>query len=140
MPPADSRLAHGVTDKQDWERLQSAVLGATVPHPHKIESDQEFKKLLKAEEDQRKWRIIDAVADVAKARDKTPAQVALAWLLAQPPVTAVVIGVRTLPQFEDNLGCLGWELAPAELAWLEQVSNPGLPYPHDFFAQYGNWR
>jgi aryl-alcohol dehydrogenase-like predicted oxidoreductase len=111
-----------------------------VPHPHKIESDQEFMRLMKAEEDQRKWRIIDAVADVAKARGKTSAQVALAWLLARPGVTAVVIGVRTPPQLEDNLGCLGWELTPAELVWLNQVSEPGLPYPHDFLAQYGPWR
>ena len=140
MPPPDSRMAHGDETKEEWDRLQSVALGATIPHPHKIASDEEFKRLLKADENQRKWRIIDAVADVAKVRGKSSAQVALAWLLAQPGVTAVVIGVRTLEQLQDNLGCLGWTLADNELKWLNQVSDPGLPYPHDFLSTYGPWR
>ena len=89
----------------------------------------------------RRWHILEAVADVAKARGKSCAQVALAWLLAQPDVTAPVLGVRSVEQLQDNLGCLGWMLSEAELKWLNEVSDPGLPYPHDFFAQYGlPWR
>lgn len=79
---------------------------------------------------ERNWRILEAVSEVATARGKSCAQVALAWLLAQPDVTAPILGVRTLEQLEDNLGCIGWRLSAEELQRLTEVSaiEEGYPY------------
>jgi aryl-alcohol dehydrogenase-like predicted oxidoreductase len=49
-------------------------------------------------------------------------------------------GARTAAQLEENLGCLNLVLPESETAWLNEVSNPGLPHPRDFLAQYGPWR
>jgi aryl-alcohol dehydrogenase-like predicted oxidoreductase len=141
VPPADSRFGHAATTADEWQRLQASDVGTTIPHPHRIASEAEFAKVRKAREAERLWRIIDAVADVAAARAATSSQVALAWLLGRQGVTAPVLGVRTPAQLEDNLGCLDLTLSATERQWLDDVSDPGLPYPHDFWAQYGRpWR
>jgi len=60
------------------------------------------------------------------------AQVAIAWLLAQPGVCAPIVGARTLDQLNDNLAALAVELSEAELARLDSVSRVTLGFPHDF--------
>jgi aryl-alcohol dehydrogenase-like predicted oxidoreductase len=60
------------------------------------------------------FRIIDEVLAVAKETGKTPAQIALAWLLHDRRVTAVIVGVRTLSQLEDSLTAGDWDL-PGQL-------------------------
>ncbi|MFT3694698.1 MAG: aldo/keto reductase [Kofleriaceae bacterium] len=80
-----------------------------------------------------------AIADVVKAIageiDRSPAQVALAWVLAQPGVTSPIIGARTIAQLDDNLGALDLELAPAHLDRLATASAFDLPYPHGMLAR-----
>ncbi len=87
-------------------------------------------------ETERTWRIIDALWAVAQARDKTPAQVALNWVLRQPGVTAPIFGARTPQQLEDNLGAVGWTLTQDEVATLSQVSYLSPPSPYDFIERY----
>ena len=87
-------------------------------------------------EDERTWRIIDALLQVAAARGKAVGQVALNWLLQQPGVTAPVIGARTVAQLEENLGSVGWSLNAAELARLNDASAMSLPSPYNFIARY----
>ena len=53
----------------------------------------------------------------------SPAQVALAWLLARPAVTSVIVGARTSEQLADNLGAADLTLSKVELARLEEVSR-----------------
>jgi aryl-alcohol dehydrogenase-like predicted oxidoreductase len=83
---------------------------------------------------ERTWSVLDVLFAVAEEAGKTPAQAALNWLLAQPAVTAPIIGARTLEQLENNLGAAGWSLAPEQLARLDQVSALELDYPYDFIA------
>jgi len=68
-----------------------------------------------------------AIADEA---DKSPAQVALNWVLCQSGVTAPIIGARTMQQLEDNLGAADWSLTPDQLRKLNQASSKPLPYPY----------
>jgi aryl-alcohol dehydrogenase-like predicted oxidoreductase len=85
---------------------------------------------------ERTWRIIDELVALAAERDRTPAQVALNWLLRKPGVTAPIIGARTVEQLEQNLAAVGWSLGDEEVARLDAVSALPLPSPFDFIERY----
>ncbi len=80
---------------------------------------------------ERTWRVIDALLAVAQAEGKTPAQTALNWVLHRPGVTAPIIGVRHMPHLDDNLGAVGWQISAEHLAQLETASEMDHPYPYD---------
>jgi aryl-alcohol dehydrogenase-like predicted oxidoreductase len=87
---------------------------------------------------ERNWAILQVVDDVARSHQATHSQVALAWLLHQPAVCSVIIGVRTLAQLEDNLAAGELSLSEEELARLSQASEPDDPYPYRFLKLYGS--
>jgi len=78
---------------------------------------------------ERGFDAIDALGAIAKERGATVAQVALAWLLAQPGVTSVIIGANKMSQFEDNLQAIDVQLSPEEVAQLSQTTAPRPLYP-----------
>jgi aryl-alcohol dehydrogenase-like predicted oxidoreductase len=73
---------------------------------------------------ERTWRIIDAVKEVARAKGVSAAQVSLAWLEVQPAVTSVILGARNTDQLADNLRAITVELTVDELQRLDEVSAP----------------
>jgi aryl-alcohol dehydrogenase-like predicted oxidoreductase len=77
----------------------------------------------------RTWSILDAIAPIAKTHGCSPARVALAWLLAQPVVTSVIIGAKRLDQLEDNLAAVDLQLNGDELKELDEVSALPPEYP-----------
>jgi aryl-alcohol dehydrogenase-like predicted oxidoreductase len=79
--------------------------------------------------DERVFDAVDALDAVAKARGATIAQVALAWLLARPGVTSVIIGARTMGQLEDNLGAASVQLAAEEVEKLAATTAQSQLYP-----------
>lgn len=87
-------------------------------------------------ETEQTWQIIDVLLEIAAERGKTPAQVALNWLLRKPVVTAPIFGARTPDQLEQNLGAVGWELTAEEVERLDAVSRIPLPSPYNFIARY----
>ena len=84
---------------------------------------------------ERTWHVIDTLLEVASEVEKTPAQVALNWLLQKPTVTAPIIGARTMAHLEDNLGASGWSLTTEQVTRLDQASALPLPYPYESLAQ-----
>ena len=84
---------------------------------------------------ERTWRVIDELFAVAEEADKTPAQVALNWLVHRPGVTAPIIGVRKMKHLEDNLGATGWALSAEQMDRLNAVSQPDMPYPYDMMPR-----
>lgn len=80
----------------------------------------------------RTWNIVGEVTAIAEKLDKSPAQVALNWLLQRPGVTCPIVGARTLEQLRDNLGAIGWSLGGDDLDRLNGVSAPQPGYPYDF--------
>ena len=71
-----------------------------------------------------KLRRIRALAEIATARGQSLAQLSIAWLLAKPWVTSVLIGASGWSQIEDNLGALrNIGFSPEELAAIDQASN-----------------
>lgn len=83
---------------------------------------------------ERNLAIAGVVKDVATELGCTPAQVALAWTLQNPNVTAPVIGARTPEQLEDNLGALDIELTASQLTRLDAATAIELGFPHDLLA------
>ncbi|WP_393972050.1 aldo/keto reductase [Oxyplasma meridianum] len=81
------------------------------------------------------WRVVNALNRVAKEVGKTNSQVALNWLLTRKGVTSPIIGVRTMDQLIDNLGCLGWKLTKSEIDELNQSSALHVTYPYDLWAE-----
>ena len=80
---------------------------------------------------ERTWQIIDTVAEIAKVRGISSAQVALAWCEMQPAVTSVILGARTTTQLADNLAAASVELTLDESQRLNDVSAPSLgDYPY----------
>lgn len=71
---------------------------------------------------ERGWAIIDALTAVASEHDAPPAQIALAWLLAQPAVVAPIVGANSPEQLAGSLGALEITLSDAEKAQLDAAS------------------
>jgi aryl-alcohol dehydrogenase-like predicted oxidoreductase len=86
---------------------------------------------------ERKHAIAAVVRDVAASTGRTPAQVALNWVLHHPVVTAPIIGARSIEQLQENLGAAGWRLADDDRHRLDDVSAVDLGYPHDWLEHYG---
>jgi aryl-alcohol dehydrogenase-like predicted oxidoreductase len=89
---------------------------------------------------ERNWSVLDAVCDIAKQLGSSPSQVSLAWLLQQPAVTSVILGVRSLAQLEDGLAAVELSLSSELASRLGEVSAPSLTYPYDFLRDVdGRW-
>jgi len=73
--------------------------------------------------------IIDVMEEIATEKGASVAQIALAWLLHQPVVTSVIIGVKKKEQLLDNLKSVDVKLTADELAKLDEVSKLTPEYP-----------
>ena len=63
--------------------------------------------------------VIDLLRQVAERENATPAQVALAWLLAQKPWIVPIPGTRNMDHLNENLGAINVQLSPADLGEIE---------------------
>jgi len=73
---------------------------------------------------------VDVLVSVGEEHGVSAARVALAYLLAKPAVTSLVVGARTSEQLADNLAAADLELSPADIERLDKVSAPVLLYPY----------
>jgi aryl-alcohol dehydrogenase-like predicted oxidoreductase len=78
---------------------------------------------------ERAWNILDVMAPIAKAHGCSPARLSIAWLLAKPVVTSVIIGAKRLDQLQDNLAAAELILTQDELRQLDEVSVLPPEYP-----------
>jgi aryl-alcohol dehydrogenase-like predicted oxidoreductase len=78
---------------------------------------------------ERTWNILDAMAPIAKAHNCSAARISLAWLLAKPVVTSIIIGAKRLDQLEDNIAATELTLTSDELKQLDEVSALPPEYP-----------
>ena len=85
------------------------------------------------------WRTLETVQAVAQRHDTTPAAVSIAWLLAKPEVSSVIIGARNQQQLSDNLRALAVKLTADDLKQLEEVSKPAWGYPYGFIGGREPW-
>src|SRR6202795_4353711 len=78
---------------------------------------------------ERTWKILDLMDPIAKAHGCSPARLSIAWLLAKPVVTSVIIGAKRLDQLQDNLAAAELTLTQDELRQLDEVSALPPEYP-----------
>jgi aryl-alcohol dehydrogenase-like predicted oxidoreductase len=78
---------------------------------------------------ERTWRILDVLRPIAKAHNTGVATIALAWVLAKPFVTSVIIGAKRIEQLEQNLAAADLRLGEEEMRQLDEVSALPPEYP-----------
>ena len=78
------------------------------------------------------FKVVDKLREIAGRRGASPAQVALAWLLAQAHVSTVLIGASKMNQLEDNLRAADLKLDAEDLRALDQTTRPTPIYPNWF--------
>jgi aryl-alcohol dehydrogenase-like predicted oxidoreductase len=91
----------------------------------RLETDQFGNSMYsKTEEDDK--RVVDRLGEIAEKRGAPRAQVALAWLLSKPAVTAPIVGATKPRHLDDAIAALSLKLTPDEVASLEE---PYAPHP-----------
>ncbi|MFW5743446.1 MAG: aldo/keto reductase [Spirochaetota bacterium] len=72
---------------------------------------------------------LSVLLGIAEELGRSPAQVAIRWLLERPHITSVITGARTLEHFENNVGAAGWTMPKEAYDRLTDVSAPRVKYP-----------
>jgi aryl-alcohol dehydrogenase-like predicted oxidoreductase len=89
---------------------------------------------------ERAYACIDVMRNIAKTKDVSVAQIALAWLLHQSVVTSVIIGAKRPEQLEDNIAATKVALSAADLQGLDKVSALPPEYPGWMLDRQGEYR
>jgi aryl-alcohol dehydrogenase-like predicted oxidoreductase len=99
----------------------------------------EWKDTWKRIDKEQNWNLLAAVQRVAKRRETTAAAVSLAWLLARPEVSSIIVGARTVKQLDDNLQALTVKLGTEDVKELDEASKPEWGYPYSFIGMREAW-
>jgi aryl-alcohol dehydrogenase-like predicted oxidoreductase len=83
---------------------------------------------------ERNWQVLDVLRQVATEAGQPLAQVALAWALARPGVSSLIVGASKLAQLHDNLAALNVSLTPEQLRTLNAGSVSDPAFPEGFFS------
>ena len=115
-----------------WSPLAGGLLSGKYTRDAQTQKDGRFAKGWnepKVYDFGRLWNIVDVVKAIAQEKGITPAQVSLAWTLARPGVSSLVVGARKLSQLEDTIKAVDIELTAEEIERLNKVSQMPLYYP-----------
>ncbi|KYG05303.1 aldo/keto reductase [Sorangium cellulosum] len=136
MPLAlDQKVGAVVWSPLGWGRLTGKIRrGQPLPEVSRLRSKLAAEGGPQVDEEYL-YRVVDALDEVAKETGKTVPQIAINWLLQRPSVANVIIGARNEEQLRQNLGAVGWTLAPEQIARLDAASKTPLAYP--YFHQTG---
>ena len=78
---------------------------------------------------ERTWKILDVIVPIAKAHNCSAARVSLAWLLAKPVATSIIVGAKRPDQLTDNIAAVDLKLSLEELKQLDEISALLPEYP-----------
>ena len=117
------RVSAAVWSPLGWGRLTGKIRrGQPLPETSRLKSDAANAAGPQVEEEHL-YRVVDALDEVARETGKTLPQIALNWLLRRPTVATVIIGARNEEQLRQNLGAVGWQLTPEQVAKLDAASD-----------------
>jgi aryl-alcohol dehydrogenase-like predicted oxidoreductase len=125
---ADQQVSTIVWSPLGWGRLTGKVRrGQPLPAVSRLEKTAQAGPQVP---DEHLYRVVDALDGVAAETGKSVSQVALNWVMHRPTVASVIMGARTEEQLRQNLGAVGWRLAPEHVARLDAASAVPMPYPY----------
>jgi len=125
---ADQGLGALVWSPLGWGRLTGKIRrGAPLPAESRLHETAQFGPPV---DEERLYRVIDVLNELARETGKAVPQIALNWLIQRPTVSSIIVGARTEGQLRQNLGAVGWTLAPEQFARLDAASAIMPPYPH----------
>jgi aryl-alcohol dehydrogenase-like predicted oxidoreductase len=131
----DQKVGAVVWSPLGWGRLTGKIRrGQPVPETSRLQS-QGVRDAGPPVSDEYVYKVVDALDEVAAETGKSVPQVALNWLLQRPTVSTVIIGARNEEQLRNNLGAVGWNLTPEQVAKLDAASDTPKAYP--YWHQYG---
>ena len=111
-----------------WGRLTGKIRrGQPLPEGSRLHETAGFAPPV---DEERLYRVVDALDAIAAETGKSIPQVALNWLLQRPTVSTVLIGARNEQQLRQNLDTVGWNLTPDQVAKLDAASAVTPPYPY----------
>ena len=113
-----------------WGRLTGKIRrGKPLPEVSRLHKTADYGPPVS---DELVYKVVDALDEIAKETGRTVPQIALNWLLQRPTVSNVIMGARNEEQLRQNLGAVGWNLRPAQVARLDAASatTPIYPYWH----------
>ncbi|WP_327257019.1 aldo/keto reductase [Streptomyces sp. NBC_01244] len=124
----DQGLGAIVWSPLGWGRLTGKIRrGQPLPAGSRLHDTADYGPPV---EDEYLYRVIDALDEIAGETGRAVPQIALRWLLQRPTVSSVIIGARNEEQLRQNLGAVGWTLAPEQMAKLDAASSRTAPYPY----------
>ena len=124
----DQKVGAVVWSPLGWGRLTGRIRrGKPLPPSSRLHETAKFAPPV---DDERLYRVVDALAELAAEINRTIPQVAINWLLQRPTVSTVLIGARNEDQLRDNLGAVGWSLTAEQVARLDRASSVTPPYPY----------
>jgi aryl-alcohol dehydrogenase-like predicted oxidoreductase len=113
-----------------WGRLTGKIRrGQPMPESSRLQN-QQARDVGPQVDEEHLFRVVDALDEVAHETGKTIPQVAINWLLRRPTVSTVIIGARNEEQLKQNLGAVGWQLTPEQIAKLDAASDRPKAYPY----------
>jgi aryl-alcohol dehydrogenase-like predicted oxidoreductase len=124
----DQRVSALIWSPLGWGRLTGKIRrGQPLPQGSRLHQTAQWGPPV---EEERLYRVVDALDTVAAETGKTIPQIAIAWLLSRPTVASVIIGARNESQLRDNLGAVGWKLASEHVKRLDEASAVMPAYPY----------
>jgi aryl-alcohol dehydrogenase-like predicted oxidoreductase len=136
LVPMAQELGLGITP---WSPLKSGVLSGKYTRANAGVQKADRGMWVESALDERAYALVDALTAIGRELDTSPARVALAWVQGRPGVTSTIIGARTVEQLDQNLGALDVVIPPAQLATLEALSTPQLPFPAAMLSRAGSF-
>jgi aryl-alcohol dehydrogenase-like predicted oxidoreductase len=119
-----------------WSPLAGGFLSGKFKRGEAAPADARLgmKDRMQRYDNERNWRIVDALGAVARELGAAPATVAIAWVMARPHVSSVIFGARTVEQLDDNLRAGDLALPPEMIKRLDDASAFELGYPYSFIG------
>ncbi|WP_316191068.1 MULTISPECIES: aldo/keto reductase [unclassified Bradyrhizobium] len=125
---ADQGLGALVWSPLGWGRLTGKIRrGTPLPPESRLHETARFGPPV---DDERLYRVIEVLDELAGETGKAVPQIALNWLIQRPTVSSIIIGARNEAQLRQNLGAVGWKLSPDQIARLDVASAVMPPYPY----------
>jgi len=95
------------------------------PPPAGSRADRKDPRMMVTETREESYEVAQELKPLSDAHGKSMTQFSLNWVLTNPIVTSAIVGPRTMEHYEDNIGCLGWEISEEALDKIDTLVPAG---------------